>query len=71
MGLLDSLFGSDKPNQKNIDKLVVRVKERYAQPEYRREAMEKLLSMNTPESLAAVLMRFTVVAHPLKVEPLL
>lgn len=63
MGLLDSLFGSDKPSQKNIDKLVVRTKERYAQPEYRREAMEKLLAMGTPEALTGVLSRFTVVAQ--------
>lgn len=63
MGLLDSIFGGDKPTQKNIDKLIVRVKERYAQPEYRREAMEKLLSWGTPEALAGVLARFTVVAQ--------
>lgn len=63
MGLLDSLFGGDKPTQKNIDKLVLRVKERYAQPEYRREAMERLLSWGTPESLAGVLTRFTIVAQ--------
>jgi hypothetical protein len=63
MGFLDGLFGGDKPNQKNIDKLVVRVKERYAQPEYRREAMTKLLEWNTPESIYAVLSRFTVVAQ--------
>lgn len=62
MGLLDSLF-SDKPTQKSIDKLVGKVKERYAQPEYRREAMDKLLSWGTPEALAAVLMRFTVVVQ--------
>lgn len=63
MGFLDGLFGGDKPNQKNIDKLVLRVKERYAQPEYRREAMERLLAWNTPESIFAVLARFTVVAQ--------
>ena len=63
MGLLENLFGSDKPTQKNIDKLVVRVKERYAQPEYRREAMDKLLAMATPEAITGVLARFTVVAQ--------
>jgi hypothetical protein len=63
MGLLDSIFGGDKPTQKNIDKLVTRVKERYAQPEYRREAMERLLAWGTPESLAGALSRFTVVAQ--------
>ena len=63
MGFLDNLFGGDKPTQKNIEKLVVRVKERYAQPEYRREAMDKLLAMATPEAITAVLARFTVVAQ--------
>lgn len=62
MGLLDSLFG-DKPNQKSIDKLILKVKEVYAQPEYRREAMDKLLTFGTPEALAGVLMRFTVVVQ--------
>ncbi|MDP2344163.1 MAG: hypothetical protein Q8O67_24610 [Deltaproteobacteria bacterium] len=62
MGLLDSIFG-DKPNQKNIEKLVLKVKERYAQPEYRREAMDKLLAWGTPESYAALLGRFTVVVQ--------
>lgn len=63
MGLLNSLFGGDKSNSKSVDKLVLRVKERYAQPEYRREAMDKLLSMGTPEAYAGVLTRFTVVAQ--------
>ena len=62
MGLLDSIFG-DKPNQKNIEKLVLKVKERYAQPEYRREAMDKLLAWGTPEAFAALLGRFTVVVQ--------
>lgn len=62
MGLLDSLF-SDKPNPKSIEKLTLKVKERYAQPEYRREAMDKLLAWGTPDALAAVLMRFTVVVQ--------
>ncbi len=62
MGLLDSLF-SDKPTPKSIEKLTLKVKERYAQPEYRREAMDKLLTWGTPEALAAVLMRFTVVVQ--------
>jgi hypothetical protein len=63
MGLLDSIFGGDKPTQKNIDKLVLRLKERYAQPEYRREAMERLIGWGTPEALIGVLARFTVVAQ--------
>ena len=63
MGFLDSIFGGDKPTPQNIQKLVVRVKERYAQPEYRREAMDTLLNWSTPESLLAVCQRFTVVAQ--------
>ena len=63
MSLLDSIFGGDKPTQKNIDKLVVRVKERYAQPEYRREAMERLLGWATPEAITACLARFPVVVQ--------
>jgi hypothetical protein len=63
MGFLDSLFGGDKSGPKAVDKLMLRVKERYAQPEYRREAMDKLLSMGTRESYGAVLKRFTVVVQ--------
>lgn len=63
MSFLGGIFGGDKPNKKNIDKLVARVKEAYAQPEYRREAMEKLLEWNTPESITGVLNRFTVNAQ--------
>ena len=63
MGLLDSIFGGDKPSQKNIEKLVIRVKERYAQPEYRREAMERLLGWGTPEAITGALTRFAVVAQ--------
>jgi hypothetical protein len=62
MGFLDSIF-SDKATQKGIDKQVLRLKERYAQPEYRREAMDKLLAWGTPEAYAGVLTRFTVVAQ--------
>lgn len=60
---LFGLFGGDKPTTKNIAKLVPKVKERYAQPEYRRGAMERLLDWGTPESLDAVLSRFTVVVQ--------
>jgi len=63
MGFLDSIFGGDKPNAKSIEKLVGRVKEPYAQPEYRREAMDKLLAWGTPEAYTAVLTRFTVVVQ--------
>jgi phenylpyruvate tautomerase PptA (4-oxalocrotonate tautomerase family) len=57
------LFGGDKPTEKNIAKQVLKVKERYAQPEYRRVAMEKLLEWATDEALDGVLARFTVVVQ--------
>lgn len=60
---LFGLLGGDKPTPKNIQKLVTKVKERYAQPEYRRGAMERLLSWGTPEALDGVLTRFTVVVQ--------
>jgi hypothetical protein len=45
-----------------IEKLAKEVKEPFAQPEYRREAMEKLFKMGTEEAYQALLMRFTVSA---------
>src|SRR5688572_26792129 len=45
-----------------IEKLAKEVKEPFAQPEYRREAMEKLFKMGTEEAYQALLMRFTVAA---------
>ena len=60
---LFGLIGGDKPTPKNIDKQVGKVKERYAQPDFRRMAMEKLLEWGTPEALDGVLQRFTVVVQ--------
>lgn len=54
---------SSKPTTKNIQKQVAKVKERYAQPDYRRMAMEKLLEWGTPEAIDGVLERFAVVAQ--------
>jgi hypothetical protein len=62
MGLFDFITG-DKPTPKNIQKQVTKVKERYSQPEYRRLAMEKLLEWNEPDTLDAVMQRFTVVVQ--------
>lgn len=62
MGLFDFITG-DKPTPKNIQKQVTKVKERYSQPEYRRMAMEKLLSWDEPEALDGVMQRFTVVVQ--------
>lgn len=60
---LFGLLGGDKPTPKNIQKQVSKVKERYAQPEYRRTAMEKLLAWGTPEAMDGLLARFAVVAQ--------
>ncbi len=62
MGLF-GLFGSGKITEKDIAKQVARIKERYAQTDYRKMAMEKLLDWNTPESMEAVLGRFSIVAQ--------
>jgi len=57
------LFASKGPTEKAISKQKKRVREQYAQTEYRQEAMEKLLSWDTDESLNAVLERFNVVVQ--------
>lgn len=57
------LFGGAKPTPKNIDKQVTKVKERYAQPEFRRGAMDQLLAWGTPEAFDGLLKRFTVVVQ--------
>lgn len=54
MGLLDLI----KPKSP-LEKAAKAVREPYSQPEYRREAMEKLLAMGTEEAYDAVLQRFT------------
>ena len=51
------LFGGNKPTQKNIDKQVTKVKERFAQNDFRRMAMDKLLEWGTPEAYDGLLKR--------------
>ena len=58
MGILDFI----KPKSA-LEKAAKQVREEYAQPEYRRGAMEKLLDMGTPEAYNALLRRFTVNAN--------
>jgi hypothetical protein len=58
VGLFDLL----KPKSA-LEKAAKAIREPYSQPEYRREAMEKLLSLGTPEAYDALLMRFTFNAH--------
>lgn len=62
MGLF-SWFWKSNPTQKAIEKQALKAKEAYAQPEYRKMAMEKLLGWNTKESFKAVLGRFSVVVQ--------
>lgn len=57
MGILDFL----KPKSP-LEKNAKAVKEQYSQPEYRREAMDKLFAMGTDEAYKALLARFTVTA---------
>lgn len=61
MGFFD-IFKSG-PTPDSILGQVRKAKEVYAQPEYRRMAMEKLLKWNTEESLRGLLERFTVVVQ--------
>jgi hypothetical protein len=60
--VLGGLFGS-KPTPKNIEKQSAKAQERYAQPEFRRQAMDKLLAWGTPEALDALIKRFSVVVQ--------
>ncbi len=60
---LFGLFGSSQPTSKAIEKQVTRVKEHYAQPDYRRAAMDQLLAWGTDESLDGVLQRLSVVVQ--------
>ena len=57
------LFGGNKPTQKNIEKQVAKLKERFAQNDFRRMAMDKLLEWGTPEAYDGLLKRFTMVAQ--------
>lgn len=61
MGLFG--FFEDKPTPKSIEKQVSRLKEAYAHPEYRRAAMDKLISYGTIEALEGLLERFRVVVQ--------
>jgi hypothetical protein len=57
VGIFDAL-----KRKSPISKLMKQAKEPFAQPEYRREAMDKLFDIGTEEAYDAVLMRFTVAA---------
>jgi hypothetical protein len=60
VGLLD-IFGKGKPlTEAQIAKLVKQLKNQYAQPDVRREAMQKLYEQDTPAAVAGLLQRFTV-----------
>lgn len=53
-------FKSDKPSQKQIDKLVKRLTEPSGEDGPRIEAAERLSEWGTPESIYALLKRFTI-----------
>lgn len=61
MGLFD--FFKSSPSQNAIRKQVQKAKEPYAQPDYRRQAMEKLLKWDLESSLKGLLERFSVVVQ--------
>lgn len=61
MGIFD--FFSGQPSDSAIQSQITKAKERYAQPDYRRMAMEKLLKWDTDQSLKGVLQRFLVVVQ--------
>lgn len=58
MGILDFI----KPKSA-LEKAAKQIREEYAQPDYRRGAMEKLLEIGTPEAYEALLRRFTINAN--------
>ena len=58
MGILDFL----KPKSA-LQKATEQIREAYAQPEYRRTAMDKLFEMGTDEAYTALLQRFTYNAN--------
>ncbi|MFH1807193.1 MAG: hypothetical protein ABIJ09_00510 [Pseudomonadota bacterium] len=62
MGLLGFLGIGGTPEEQ-IERHLKKVKQVYAQPEYRRDAMDGLLKMATPESLGALCKRFGVVCN--------
>lgn len=61
MGLLD--FFKNGPSPDAIATQVRKAKEHYAQPDYRRMAMDKLLKWDTDESIKGLLERFTAVVQ--------
>jgi hypothetical protein len=62
MGLWD-FFSSKGPSADAIANQVRKAKEHYAQPDYRRAAMDQLLKWNSEESLRGILDRFCVVVQ--------
>lgn len=62
MGWLN-IFGNKGPSEDAIAKQVRKAKEPYAQPDYRRMAMDQLLKWDTEASLRGLLERFCVVVQ--------
>lgn len=61
MGLLDSLFGGNKPpSTKQVASTVTVLQRRHGEPAFRYEAADKLLAWRTPEAIEGLLQRFTV-----------
>lgn len=62
MGFLD-IFCKKGPSKDAIAKQVRRAKEPYAQPDYRRMAMEQLIKWNNDESIKGLMDRFSIVVQ--------
>ncbi len=62
MGLLSKIGIGGTPEEK-IERQLKKVKQAYAQPDYRRAAMESLLSIATPDAYFALCRRFGVNAN--------
>jgi hypothetical protein len=62
MGLL-GFFGIGGTPEEQIERHLKKVKQVYAQPEYRRDAMDALLKLATPEAHYALCKRFGVVCN--------
>ena len=63
MAIWDGLFGKKDPAAE-VKKLAGRVTQKFGPPENRQEAMERLVSLGTPEALEALTSRFGVKVDP-------
>jgi HEAT repeat protein len=58
------LTGTDQPTRSQIDRQIKKLVHPHGESANRMAAVDQLLEWNTPESIAAILKRFTIVASP-------